>query len=510
MELCKKTIHMNYEKANLRHIITIDEDINVPDSKADILEKIKEKGEAVVDKLRNEEGQSEVSGKLVYNLLYSADNGLASLGGSVDYAETIKLVDACASDIVNCCVTLLDISVNIINSRKINIKAAIALDFSVLSSEHEELAIDCADDKTYCNKKKIQVYGLADNRRDVFRIRESTHLPKDRANIGEVVWQELDIRNIDFQPKASELTVKGEMSVFCIYKCEDGSADINYYDCILPFTGAVRLDGCMEDDNVAVNILSADKSLITRPDENGELRILDGEIILELEISRFANTETDIINDAYSLDCLVKPVFHDIRYRSFVQKNNVRVRIEERQRMPEGGASAVINSSGKLYIEDVITSENDCLIEGYASVDILYRTAQDDSRIACAHYELPFTEKTDIGIMESSISIERSIGMTNVMVYIAGSGDFDIKCNTVVELCITKNNTDNIIVDMDSEELNHDYLMSLPSIAGYITVEGDTLWSIAKKYCTTVENIKMTNNLTSDEVVANNKLIIIR
>ena len=51
---------------------------------------------------------------------------------------------------------------------------------------------------------------------------------------------------------------------------------------------------------------------------------------------------------------------------------------------------------------------------------------------------------------------------------------------------------------MDVQPLDTEKLQKLPGIVGYIVQPGDSLWKIAKKFHTTVDNIMDTNGLTSD------------
>ena len=47
-------------------------------------------------------------------------------------------------------------------------------------------------------------------------------------------------------------------------------------------------------------------------------------------------------------------------------------------------------------------------------------------------------------------------------------------------------------------------------LTGYIVHKDEKLWNIAKKYHTTVENIMKINDLSSDQVKENDRLIIAR
>lgn len=58
---------------------------------------------------------------------------------------------------------------------------------------------------------------------------------------------------------------------------------------------------------------------------------------------------------------------------------------------------------------------------------------------------------------------------------------------------------------MDTEELE-----SRPGIVGYFVQQGDTLWNLAKKYNTTVENIKEVNYMEKEGINKGDKILIFK
>ena len=67
-----------------------------------------------------------------------------------------------------------------------------------------------------------------------------------------------------------------------------------------------------------------------------------------------------------------------------------------------------------------------------------------------------------------------------------------------------------MITGVDVQPLDGEKLQKLPGIVGYIVQPGDSLWKIAKKFHTTVENIMETNGLTTDLLQPGEKLILVK
>ena len=63
---------------------------------------------------------------------------------------------------------------------------------------------------------------------------------------------------------------------------------------------------------------------------------------------------------------------------------------------------------------------------------------------------------------------------------------------------------------MSVRPLDVEKLQELPGIVGYIVQPGDSLWKIAKKFHTTVDNILLTNGLASETVSPGEKLILVK
>ena len=65
------------------------------------------------------------------------------------------------------------------------------------------------------------------------------------------------------------------------------------------------------------------------------------------------------------------------------------------------------------------------------------------------------------------------------------------------------------MTDIKEEPLDYDAIQKIPGIVGYIVKEGDSLWSIAKNYFTTVESIQEQNEGV-EEVNPGDRLLIVK
>ena len=109
MEIVRKNISMNHICGRAEAQITLDDDFIVPDSKPDILKRITDCGEVIIEGLKADDGKASVNGRMQFVLLYRTDKkgaGLDSMEGSIDFGETVAVDGLSAGDTLKCTASL--------------------------------------------------------------------------------------------------------------------------------------------------------------------------------------------------------------------------------------------------------------------------------------------------------------------------------------------------------------------------------------------------------------------
>ena len=129
MELVKKNIHFNRIAKEARNQITLEEDINIPDTKEDIEDILFYNYRVIIEEVRTGEQKVHIRGKIVYSILYrSEETGrLCSMEGSIPIDEQLYMEGVAGADKVMVKPQVEDFSVGIINSRKISIQSILEL-----------------------------------------------------------------------------------------------------------------------------------------------------------------------------------------------------------------------------------------------------------------------------------------------------------------------------------------------------------------------------------------------
>lgn len=172
------------------HQITLDDDMIVPDKFPDISNKITEDGSIMVDSVKISPNKVNVTGKLRFKMMYKAmvsEDGIHRLDGSIPFDENINMDGIEEGDTINVDFDIDDLTIRVINSRKISVKAILTVTVMAETLHDEEMAVDVEAANAECIKDNLDITQIAIRKKDLLRIREEIDLGTGKMNINEVI-----------------------------------------------------------------------------------------------------------------------------------------------------------------------------------------------------------------------------------------------------------------------------------------------------------------------------------
>ena len=188
----KENIHENRIKCSNVMQITLDDDFNVPDSKPDIDNIVKERGIVHIESAKAVTDKADIIGILDFAMLYTgsqADKKIpVSMTGSLNFNEKINLSEEADNTYITAQARLEDITVKAVNSRKISVKAVVEI--TVICEELEDVLVGNMveefeeQDDIQILKSNINYCQLALNQKDNLRIKENISLTAGKPDMG--------------------------------------------------------------------------------------------------------------------------------------------------------------------------------------------------------------------------------------------------------------------------------------------------------------------------------------
>lgn len=515
MELVIRNIHMNRQKCRSSLQLTIDNDLNVPDVKPDIDKVIREQGEIRLQDVKTANGRVMVKGILVFRILYISAGGdyqVQHMDGQIPFDETINMNDSCTGDNIQVRWELEDLSADIINSRKISIKAIVKLIVSAEEIMDEQAAVGVDADETVeklnCSRTITE---LALSKKDIFRIKDEVRIPLGRESIRELLYQDVIPEEIEMRLIQDQLSLRGELRVFVLYLGIEDER-INAFETSIPFTGEVDCHGCDENMISQVHITTQDCDIQIKADEDGEDRVLDIETVLGLGIQVYKETELELLADMFSTVSELEPVLKNAMFDNLIMKNNSKVRINDRLSLEDGqpGILQICNASGSVSIDDERIVQGGIETEGVVEIHLLYFTDGEGSPIGSFVGAIPFTQLVEVKDINENCTYELSTTVEQINVMVNDEREMEIKSVIGIDVIVFEHFNQPIITEMSISERKTDELQNMPGLTGYIVQKGDNLWNIAKQFGMPINMIREMNELNDDELAPGSKILLVK
>lgn len=521
MELIRQKIQMNRWKGNTTTQVTLDDDFIVPDTMDDMEQVLLDNGEIQIESVKNQGEKVLIKGRLDFQVLYRrAEGGLQTLGGSIPFEEPVNVPGLEDRDDVSLSSELEDLSTGMVNSRKLGVKAIVTLEVRVESLYQSEAAEDVRKsmgqpeeqmENVRLRHQNMDIAAIAACHKDTIRIKEQMTLSGSKPNIGQLLWKEMRLCGISDRPSDERMLIDGSLEVFVIYSGEGDDTPVQWWEETIPFSGEVEISGADEDMIPMVTVGLAHKDVEARPDYDGEMRELEAEAVLELDIKLYEEQQIQILSDLYATDREVIPVTADACFEQILTKNSCKCRIAEKVSLDQNQRILQIcHSGGTVKIDEISIGENQLIIDGAVEVSLLYLTSDDAAPIQSAVRMAPFhCEAEAIGIKENSV-YQVTSGLEQLSAVMAGGDSVEIKGTASFDILVLQPVCEAVVIDVTEKPLDVKKLQEMPGIVGYIVQSGDSLWKIAKKFHTTVESIMSMNELSSEEIRPGDRLILVK
>lgn len=527
MELLMKNIHMCRQAKHAGTQITLDEDLNVPDIRPDVEMIVQSREKVAMDQIRAESGRLLVEGTMEVAVLYMDDTRerqLQRIDAKLPFQEMISMEGLEPGDNVKVHYEIEDLTVTLINSRKLAIRGLLSFDASVEEIYDLSAAVEVQSSLEICERrKKLELMQLEVQKKDIFRLKEEIQLPSNKPDIGEILWENVQLRGCRVQSEKEALAIQGSLFVFLLYRPAQEQQSPQSIEQILPFEGTVSCSGCSSTLIPVIETSLAQAELTAKEDTDGEMRLLHLEGLLDLGISLYGNEEAEILEDVYSPQKALKLTVSQEEYERLVMKNESKCRAGGRIRI-QGAKPRILqicNTNGSIRVDKVeivsepmnensVSGQRGVRIEGAVPVSILYISSDDSMPFAVLEGIIPFSHLAEVPEAEEGCRISLTSSLDQLTATMADSEEIEVKAVIGLNLFVVHREIQCCIHKIEEAEYDLQELENLPGITGYIVQEGDSLWQIAKEYYMTPEQIMEMNGLEQETLQKGDCLILMK
>lgn len=497
----KETLNVNKVICEKREMINIQGDMIVPDSKPDILNTITTSGNACIYKKEVMDGKIRLDGNILTYIMYLADGSTDNIRGlntGLDFSETINIPELETGMNVDVLPKIKFIECKVLNGRKIGIKVTLEVSMKVYSKESVEIVTGLNDENIQVLSQNMKVNSLLGDGATKAFVKENVAIPST-DNLAEILNMQISLVDKDIKISYNKVLAKSEVEIKMAYLTEDGR--ICKTEARLPLVGFIDMPNIKEENICETSYMT--RNILVKPNAIEEHSVY---IELEIEISCMAYEEREIrtIQDMYCPG--QKMDFNRTMVNTITDKQCKRsiCNIREKVNVPElengtivdVGINPIINKenrlNGKVVFEgeielNFIFTDNSAVGVNSKKVNVPFEQTVD---------EIPENCKTDTNIEVNSLEFLNQAGVVSVNL------DLNFETNSYRSAAIPVIND---ITSQDEEDMQ-DY-----SVIIYVVKSGDTLWKIAKRFGSTVDDIVRVNGIERpDRINVGEKIYIPR
>lgn len=511
LDIIKENIEIEKSLGESAIDTTLREEYLIPDTHPDVHKVLSVEVNFVIT---NKEVQVErvlVEAQVEYNLIYLAreEEGLGV--NNVVYNEKLSnFIDISGAEHKMVCdaeCELEHINTNIINERKISIEAYFRTKCKVYKNESFEFVKDVdGSGDIQIKKKPDKIEKNITNKSLNMNSKTQMKVSMDKPQIGKIIKCSYTPHKKEVKISEDKIQTSCFVKIDIVYRAYDSRELIVLEDDIF-LSNEEEVMGINNDmiANGDFRVVSYDYRIVQ--DDLGESRIIDIEVLVDADIRVYKIDTIEVIDDTYSPTRVITlnkdRTNMDMTIGEGVSETIVKdnIYLENEQLEPV----QVISSTGKIVSLESKISNGKVVIEGILKVDTIYKCSDEEKLLGTIEGEVPFGTTLDIaGASDEMMSVIKGS---------IESLQSNIEANTIAVKAVIS------VYARVSNMVEKEYIKDIEekdempekkaSIIIYVVQKGDSLWGLAKKYNTTIDEIIKLNNIDNPDLILEDQKLII-
>ncbi len=514
LELVKESIRINNIIGEDTAQTIVEHDIIVPDTHPDAARILLMDGEVFERSSEVLQDRVAVNGTIRYKILYVSEeenNAVRSINANNDFLYNVDVLNSKYGMKANVNCDIEHIDFEILYGRKIKVKTIVKIDVKVAEEVDQDFVNNLEgleDIEILKNNVDVNSY-LGENNAHC-NINESMEIPAGKPTIKEILRSDVKIVGKDYKLSDNKVIAKGDLNILTLYVADDEEKSIQFMEHELPFTQFIDIQGINEGCECEVDYKVLNYTFKPGEDNDGELRVLNGDIELVIKAQAYEKRQVDVIADAY---CLSRKL--SIEQKEFSSKRvicNEKNQITLKETVYIDGdnpeIAEVFNVLSKPSMFQCNAANGSVNLEGAVNNNILYVAKDSEQPVSCYDCETPFKQNVEVKELKPDMNCEVDLEVEHCNYSMISSNEVEIR--VIINVCVKVFDDVKIpLVSKVTDNAIEDKKGDCPSITIYFSQPDDTMWEIAKKYYTTVEDIKKVNNLYEDENITPGQQVMI-
>ena len=505
-EKCQKNLVFTAETAfEASAEVPIDIDFNLPDYCPEISRILKCRAKALISSKRADGKSISVDGVFTATVIYcDPENVINSYEYRYPFSKTFESGGDISGDCVSSNAKCGYLNCRAQSERKIDVHASVLLTVHATAQKSREIICDVSDRDIEALRLCVPVTMPAACAEKYVLIEEELELGNSQPDIDGIIKYDASIGVSECKLLENKAIVKGNMAVNLLYR--DTGGEIVPFSAEIPFSQLMEAEGATETNECETTADTA--YLEIKPKQSGERDTrgfsLDAKILISL--TAYCDSEINVISDAYSKKYALSTKSEETDLlRSVCFINDSFTFTGEIDPSP----ASVVGVLGVWCDADAYTTvfDGDCMtVSGTALAGVL---ALDDNG-APAYIEKPveFEYSYKLPSTGENLCAKPVINVTSVSYTLLSGGKMEITAKAEISAAVMSNRRISVICGMETDESKPADRNDAAALTVYFADEGESLWQIARKYLSSIDEIRKINGINDDILKAGQMILV--
>lgn len=478
----------------------------VPDQSPDILRIIKGSADAFLKDKNARDGKIDISGTVKGAVLYIAEGekNVRRLDILMPFAYVIDSAGVTSGSKVSVRVTLRSLDVREINPRKVSVRANVEVFACAYEERDFEVCSGVSDSEKYgvcMRKSSVSVYQPIIIREKSFSVSDDIELASSESDMNGILTCSVAIETTDVKIIGNKSILKGNANIGYVYELPDGGLGCGEYE--LPFSQIIDVDGMEDSHDLKIALSVSGFELEPQYDAAGKAHYMTASISADASVLVSAEENIELVDDVYSTK-------HELTVERGTEKcvklhDKIEKRIAVTESVETGtSAKAVLDVTVNLMPPTRRREEGGEVLASDAAISVMY-VGEDDgvysaSRRAAVVCPLP---------LDAAHSYEAGVSVRGKSFSIGASGEINVRFFTDFDITETEEITVPAIAAISADTENVRSVENAPSVIVKRLPSDCDIWTLAKEYSTTVEEIKLANDITEDIRLTAGRMVLV-
>ncbi len=411
-------------------------------------------------------------------------------------ADNAQIVAFTRVEYINCRAT---------SPRRLDIHGAFSVCARVISQGETEIVSNIDGDGVEQQKSTLKLNKVAGFSQQQFSVDEILELGQGKPAADNLIRTDAFTSLQDFKIVSNKVMIKGEVYVKFLYSANEKDSALEVMEYAIPFNQMLDCDGVTEDCMCDIKLSVAGMEAQIKNDYSGDKVFFDVQIKIYASAVAYRNTEITMVTDAYSklyeLDIASKQKSFD----NLIQPISDTYILKTTLAVEDASIAKIMDIWNEMSTVEANFDNGQVNYKGKINLCVLAMNTENRpfyfERMADFEYSRPYSSTAN------NIRCSSDICVAGISYRITGSG-VDVKAELKLGSNIYNQENFKMITDVTADETKPRAQDKSAALSIYYADAGENLWDIAREYCTSVDAIKLENDLTG-EFVENRGMLLI-